>query len=50
MNKELIIEKILELVYELPFEEQLEILEKAKEDAQVNWEETESAAWGGVVP
>jgi hypothetical protein len=38
------------MLLELTIEEQLEILDRAKEEAQVNWEETLSAGWEGFVP
>jgi hypothetical protein len=50
MNQNQIIDRIVEMLLELPIEEQLEILERAKEEAQVNWEETLSAGWEGFVP
>lgn len=50
MNHEQLIKNIVEMLSHLPIEEQLEILERAKEDAQVNYEETLSAGWEGFVP
>ncbi len=50
MNKEEIIDTIMELIYNLPLEEQFEIIEETKKAIQVNWDETSSAAWEGYEP
>lgn len=50
MNREQIIEKILEMVCDLPLEEQFEIMEEVKEAIEFNWDEMYSAAWEGFVP
>ena len=50
MNKEQILDKILEMVCDLPLEEQFAIIEEAKEAIQFNWDEMCSAAWEGYVP
>jgi hypothetical protein len=50
MNKEQIIDKILEMVWDLPLEEQFEIIAEAKIAIQENWDEMCSAAWEGYVP
>ena len=50
MNKEQILDKILEMVCDLPLEEQFEIIEEAKIAIQENWDETSSAAWEGYEP
>jgi hypothetical protein len=45
MNKEQILDKIVEMVSDLPLEEQFAIIEEAKEAIQFNWDEMCSAAW-----
>ena len=50
MNKEQILDKILEMVCDLPLEEQFEIMEEAKELIQENWDENYSNSWEGYVP
>jgi hypothetical protein len=50
MNKEEIIDKIMEMIYNLDIEDQFEILEETKKAIQVNWDETSSAAWEGYEP
>jgi hypothetical protein len=50
MNKEQILDKIMEMVCDLPLEEQFEIMDEAKELIQENWDEMCSAAWECYVP
>jgi hypothetical protein len=50
MNKEQIKDKIVEMLCNLPIEEQFEIIEEAKIAIQENWDETSSAAWEGYEP
>jgi hypothetical protein len=50
MNKEQILDKILEMVCDLPLEEQFEIMDEAKELIQENWDENYSNSWEGYEP
>jgi hypothetical protein len=50
MNNNQIIDKILEMVSDLPLEEQFVIMEEAKEAIQFNWDEMYSAGCEGFVP
>jgi hypothetical protein len=50
MNKEQILDKILEMVCDLPLEEQFEIMDEAKVVIQENWDENISNGWEGYEP
>jgi hypothetical protein len=50
MNNNQIIDKIVEMVCDLPLEEQFAIIEETKIAIQENWDETSSAAWEGYEP
>ena len=50
MNKEQILDKIMEMVCDLPLEEQFEIMEEAKVLIQFNWDENISNGWEGYIP
>jgi hypothetical protein len=50
MNKEEIIEKIIEMTYDLDIENQFEILNKAKIEAKEQWDEMCSAEMEDFVP
>jgi hypothetical protein len=50
MNKKEIIEKIIEMIYDLDIEDQLEILDESKIEAKEQWDEMCSNAWEGYVP
>jgi hypothetical protein len=50
MNKEQILDKIMEMVCDLPLEEQFEIMDEAKELIQENWDENISNGWEGYIP
>jgi hypothetical protein len=50
MNKKEIIEKIIEMIYDLDIEDQLEILDEAKIEAKEQWDEMCSAGMEGYVP
>ena len=50
MNKKEIIEKIIEMIYDLDIEDQLEILDEAKIEAKEQWDDMCSNAWEGYEP
>ncbi len=50
MNRQQIIDKIVEMLCDLHIDDQLEILEETKMELNVQWDEMCSAAWEGFVP